>query len=98
MSEEDRPQHERPVRCEVPAIAESVVGLSVLRVSCNDMAPQGLQPLGLAYPWEGCLKLKCATCGREAGVSNWTLGPASDPSAVEPTMIRQQQPDSAGQG
>ena len=31
-----------------------------------------------AHPWEGCLNLKCAICAREAGVSNWTLGPASD--------------------
>ena len=31
-----------------------------------------------AYPWEGCLKLKCAICAREAGVSNWTLGPRLD--------------------
>ena len=37
-------------------------------------------------------------CAREAGVSNWTLGTASDPSAVEPAMIRQQQPDSGCQG
>ena len=29
-----------------------------------------------AYPWEGCLKLKCTTCAREVGVGNWTLGPA----------------------
>ena len=41
--------------------------------------PRGYSLVALkADPWEGCLKLKCAMCAREAGVSNWTLGPASD--------------------
>ena len=38
--------------------------------------PRGYSLVALkAYPWEGCLKHKCAICAREAGVSNWTLGP-----------------------
>ena len=41
--------------------------------------PRGYSLVALkADPWEGCLKLKCAICAREVGVSNWTLGPASD--------------------
>ena len=45
--------------------------------------PRGFSLVALkAYPWEGCLKLKCAMCAREAGVSNWTLGPASIPQPL----------------